>query len=302
MDQVVKIIRPDGVTGTGLYLPGEQVLTCNHVVEGAQGVYVHFHGGEQIEADVLAAEPTIDLALVALRSGPTSLQPAQLSGVSLVASRPQPGEDLVAIGHPLGLEWSVTGGHYNAHRQPGEEPLPRFGINLACPLVQVDVVINPGNSGGPILDGDGQLVGIADSIVNPAAANNIGFAIDGETALGFWAEHREDADLLAPYSCGHHHAQKSVYCPLTGKPVKPLPPIPMPSEQGVRYSCGHVHPPGLTYCPLMGKPAVQLDQIPTGPPAATKVANPPAAVRCTNCGHEYAAKLTACPQCGKPRR
>jgi S1-C subfamily serine protease/tRNA A-37 threonylcarbamoyl transferase component Bud32 len=301
MDQVVKIIRPDGITASGLYLPGDQVITCNHVVEGARGVYVRLHSGEQIEADVLAAEPKLDLALVALRLAPTSLSAEQLSGVSLTAALPQPGEELVAIGHPLGLDWSVTGGHYNAHRNPGEEPLPRFGINLTCPLVQVDVVINAGNSGGPILDARGRLVGIADSIINPAVANNIGFAIDGQTALDFWGEHRDDQAFLEAYSCGHHHPHGLAYCPSTGKPVKPLEAIPMPSESSVRYSCGHSHPAGLTYCPLLGKPAYEIERIPAGPDDGSQAAAPVAVVKCTNCGFEYPAKLAACPQCGKPR-
>jgi S1-C subfamily serine protease/predicted Ser/Thr protein kinase len=302
LDQVVKIVRPDGITGSGLYMPGDQVITCNHVVEGAQGVYVRLHSGEQIEADVLAAELGSDLALVALRATPASLSAERLSGVSLKPGQPEPGEELVAIGHPLGLDWSVTGGHYNAHRQPGEEPLPHFGINLTCPLVQVDVVINAGSSGGPILDGQGRLVGIADSIINPAVANNIGFAIDGETALEFWRQHREDKDFLGPFSCGHHHAQGVTYCPLTGKPIKPLEAIPMPSEQNVRYSCGHSHPSGLTYCPLMGKPAYEIEEIPAGAAGDAPPVAPVSLVKCTNCGFEYPASLASCPHCGKPRR
>jgi hypothetical protein len=196
----------------------------------------------------------------------------------------------------------VTGGHYNALRDPGQEPLPRFGINLTCPLIQVDVAINAGNSGGPILDSDGRLVGIADSVVNPAVANNIGFAIEAATVLGFWGEHRDDGEFLAPYSCGHHHAKGSTYCALTGKPVKALEAIPMPSEKGVRYSCGHIHPPGLAYCPMMGKPAYELDVLPAPPSGVTKAADQIAQVKCTNCGFEYAVKQPACPQCGKPRR
>ncbi len=302
IDQTVKIARPDGITGTGIYLPGNRVITCLHVIDGAQGIYVHFRNGEQIEADAVAVDQKKDLALLAMRSAPQTLGEAQLDGIILSSRSLEPGEDLVAIGHPLGLDWSVSGGHFNAVRQPGEEPLPKFGITLDVPLVQVDVAINAGNSGGPILDEEGHLVGIADSIINPAVANNIGFAIEGDVALRFWRDHEQDSRPLVAYSCVHFHAAEQKYCPLTGKPVKPLEHIAMPTVQAVRYSCGHVHPPGLTYCPLMGKPATEIDEVPEPPGGNLKPVAAPPQVKCTNCGFVYAATLASCPQCGKPRR
>jgi S1-C subfamily serine protease/tRNA A-37 threonylcarbamoyl transferase component Bud32 len=300
IDQVVKITLPGGGSGSGIYLPGAQIMTCLHVVDGEAGVGVHFRTGEQIEADVVATDHKLDLALLKLRKTPGTLTPKQLGGILHEVSDPKPGEVLAAIGHPLGLDWSVTGGHFNAVRRPGEAPLPEFGIALDTPLVQVDVTINAGNSGGPLLDAGGRLVGLADSIINPALANNIGFAIMASTVWDFWKEHREAVKPLVAYNCNHHHPADQTYCPLTGKPIEPLEPVPMPAGGGVRYSCGHVHPPGLAYCPLIGKPAHPVDENMT----ETQVDAPKteAHVTCTNCGHLYPVGLSHCPQCGKPRK
>ncbi len=301
IDYVVKISRPDGGVGSGVYLPGDRILTCLHVVDGAAGLYVRFRSGEQIEADVVAADPLLDLAMLKLRASPTASPAAQAEGLLFEFEPLEPGDTLAAIGHPLGLDWSVTGGHYNALRYPGEQPLPRFGIALNAPLIQVDVSINPGNSGGPIINTAGELVGLADSIINPAVANNIGFAIHGPTAWRFWQDHRSDEEALTAYTCGHHHRAGEAYCPLTGKPAKPVEPVPMPSGGSIPYSCGHLHPPGLTYCPLLGKPARPAEESTqeTRPGLPTE-SEPPG--NCTNCGRAYPAHLPACPACGKPRR
>jgi serine/threonine protein kinase len=299
LNQVVKISRPDGGTGTGIYLPGNQVISCLHVVDGSPGIYVSFRTGEQIEADVAAVDNQLDLALLVLRSTPTTLTDEQLDGIVLHADPVEPGAALAAIGHPLGLDWSVTGGHYNALRQPGEEPLPRFGIALMVPLVQVDVVINAGNSGGPIIDAQGHLVGLADSIINPAVANNIGFAIEGQAVMAFWQQHKGDSVPLVAYSCRHHHAEGERYCPLSGKPIQKADCIPLPTADAVRYSCGHIHEPGLEYCPLLGKPAYEIDEPPEPHAEAVPTIVPPAA--CTNCGHAYPVTSDMCPKCGKPR-
>jgi hypothetical protein len=247
----------------------------------------------------VAADNQLDLALLKLRSTPTTLTGEQLDGIVLHADPVEPGDALAAIGHPLGLDWSVTGGHYNALRLPGEEPLPRFGIALMTPLVQVDVVINAGNSGGPIIDAQGHLIGLADSIINPAVANSIGFAIEGQTVVAFWREHKGDAAPLVAYSCKHHHADGERYCPLTGKPVQKVDPIPMPTADAVRYSCGHIHELGLEYCPLTGKPAYEIDELPETHANIMPTTTPPAA--CTNCGYNYPILAEMCPKCGKPR-
>ncbi len=301
IDQVVKINLAEGGSGSGVYVPGDDILTCLHVVDGSCGVYVRFRTGEQIEADVLATSPAQDLALLHLRHTPATLDASTLNHLVFERVETAPGAPLAAIGHPFGLNWAVTGGHFNGLRMPGEEALARLGITLKTPLVQVDVAINPGNSGGPLIDAAAHLVGLADATINPAMADNIGFAIDGQTAYIFWQRQPANLSPLVAYNCGHHHAADLQYCPLTGRPLKPCTPVPLPAPNSRRYSCGHFHGPGLEFCPLTGKPVHVVGALPdaTASDAPTAVDE---RVTCTNCGKTFPASETACPYCGKQRR
>lgn len=298
LDQVVKVTRASGGAGSGIYLPGDRVVTCLHVVDGAGGIYVRFRTGEQIEADFVAGAPALDLALLALRTSPGTLGSDRLDGLVFEFPTQDAGAPLAAIGHPLDLDWAVTGGHFNGLRQPGDEALRRFGITLNAPLVQVDAAINPGNSGGPLIDDQARLVGLADSVMNPALVNDIGFAIAGRAVFDFWQAHRAASDPLVPYNCGHHHPPGETYCERTGKPITPREPVPMPAPGSVRYSCGHRHAPGLVHCPLTGKPVLALDDSARSEKAADANWQ---IVTCTNCGYDYPQFRDACPHCGKPR-
>jgi len=263
IDQVVKIARPDGSSGSGILMPGELISTALHVVDGAPGVYVTFRTGERIEADVIALQRPFDLALLRLRHKPTTVEVREDPVLRKFDTEPMVhGEPLAAIGHPLGLEWSVTGGHFNGLREPGNEALKRFGISVNCPLIQVDVAVNPGNSGGPIVDLQGRLVGIADSIINPAIANDIGFGIYAPIVHEFYEASRDAEAALIPYSDGQHHPPGLTYNPTTGKPIKPVDRIPMPGEHLVMYSDGKRRPPGLTFDPATGKPVNQVEKPP----------------------------------------
>lgn len=304
IDQVVKIMRPDGGVGSGFYLPGDNIVTALHVVDGAPGIAIRFRTGERIEADVVAAGAEFDLALLKLRNTPTSLNADQLDGMSFEQAPLDLGEALAAIGHPLGLDWSVTGGHFNGLRQPGEDPLPRFGITLETALVQVDVAINAGNSGGPIIDGGARLVGVADSIINPAIANNIGFAIAGGTVNRFWEANRDQTEPLLPYSDGHHHPPGMTHDPYTGKPIKPVDPVEMPDIKGptVRCSnCEQMIAADAEYCNYCGKPNTQFDK-PDDKTPADQRPTAIATVSCTNCGYLFPDHMHHCPQCGKACR
>ena len=159
------------------------------------------------------------------------------------------------------------------------------------------MAINPGNSGGPVIDEDGRLVGVASNVINPAFADNVGFAIAGATAYRFWQDHKDIDVALLPYTCGHHHPAQLSFCPDTGKPIKPAKTITIYDNSMVAYTCGHHHAPGLEYCPNTGKPIEPADGSDTPYVEAGK-AEP---VTCSNCGTSYAASLAFCPHCGKPR-
>lgn len=257
MDQVVKIDRPDNSSGSGLALDYHLVITALHVVDGSPGIQVLFRNGATVTADVVAIDRNTDLALLRLRQRP-------LVGLEELPKRDfeaEPlihGELLAAIGHPLGLDWSVTGGYYNGLRDPQHHALKRFGIKVNCQLIQVDVAVNPGNSGGPIIDLDGRIVGLADSIVNPAIANDIGFGIYGPVMYRFIDENKDAETPLIPYNDGQHHRPGLRFHPTTGKPITPIDKIEPPNQGLVAYDDGKERQPGLKYDPATGKPIKEV--------------------------------------------
>jgi hypothetical protein len=295
---VIKIEREDGSIGSGLITEDGIIITCEHVIRGAKALQIKLRDGPKITAEVIAADPRFDLA---------ALRPKFPTGSELISNLPKgahlvqvaltEGQDLVAIGHPLNLEWSVTGGHYNAKRQEGE--ISQLGINLKTPLLQVDVVINQGNSGGPLVDMSGHVVGLATAIIDPAKANNIGFVIPVDTVMRFREALGPDVSTtpaLVPFSCGHYHAPVTKWCDITGKSIHPVGEMPQEKVQGeMPYSCGHSHPPGLNFCPITGKPVRPVDS--SIPGAADKTSR--ALIR-YNCGHDHPNGLSWCPETGRP--
>jgi S1-C subfamily serine protease len=154
------IIREDGV-----------ILTNEHVVRGARAVRVGLADGRDFEAQVLGADPSIDIAI--LRVAARGLPAAPLGD----SDRLEPGQSAIAIGNPLGLERSVTRGVVSAVNRS-----PR-GLGMD-EMVQTDAAINVGNSGGPLLDSQGRVIGINTVIIrgDPRApyagqAVGLGFAV-----------------------------------------------------------------------------------------------------------------------------
>jgi len=307
IDSVVKIVRPDGGSGSGILLPEGRVVTCLHVVDGAPGLYIVTRAGGKAEADVVALDADVDLALLTVRNGADGVHAAAVHPPSGEPPNPEPGEMIAAIGHPLGLDWAVAGGHYNGLRQPGDEAIRRFGITLDCPVVHVDVAINPGNSGGPLIDAEGRLIGLADAILNPALVNNVGFAIDASTVWGFVARNKEASTAWQAYNDGHHYPAGLSHSPATGRPIQPAEAVPMALFEGNIVRCSNCHtlyPSQERACPQCGKRNTSGQRTGTSPLSRTRTVVAPVSeelVTCSNCHTEYPASETHCPQCGKPR-
>ncbi|QIX27676.1 PDZ domain-containing protein [Nocardioides sp. JQ2195] len=163
-----------GATGSGFFLDKQgHVVTNNHVVaEAADGgkITVVDHQGKRYPATVVGRSPVYDLAVLDVE-GITSVQPASLGSSKDL----EVGEQVVAIGSPLGLSSTVTSGIVSALNRPvttgGGEDSQSF-INA----VQTDAAINPGNSGGPLVNLSGQVVG-----VNSAIATTGGSSLGGES-------------------------------------------------------------------------------------------------------------------------
>jgi serine protease Do len=165
--------------GTGFILsPDGYILTNNHVVEGVDRIEVIFSDRSQAEARIVGQDPKTDLALIRVE-GRSDLHALPLGDSDQVL----PGDWVVAIGNPFGLEHTVTAGIVSAKgRDIGQGPYDDF--------IQTDAAINPGNSGGPLLDLRGEVVGI-NTAINPQA-NTIGFAVPINMAKEILPQLREE--------------------------------------------------------------------------------------------------------------
>jgi serine protease Do len=144
------------------------ILTNNHVVAGADEVWVQLTDERRFEAKVVGSDPSTDVAVVRLTRPPSDLRPVQIGNSEQV----RVGDYVLAIGNPLGLGQTVTMGIVSAkNRMLGGR------INQYEDFIQTDAAINQGNSGGPLFNFKGEVIGINSAILNPAVAMNIGFAI-----------------------------------------------------------------------------------------------------------------------------
>ena len=153
--------------GSGFVISSDgYILTNNHVVDEANQIKIKLADGKEYDAKVVGRDPKTDLALLKAE-GASSLQPLQLGDSESL----KVGSWVVAIGSPFGLEQTVTAGIVSAKgRVIGSGPYDNF--------IQTDASINPGNSGGPLLNTEGQVVGINTAIFSQGGGNvGIGFAI-----------------------------------------------------------------------------------------------------------------------------
>jgi serine protease Do len=161
--------------GTGMIIDESgHILTNNHVVTGASSINVVLADGNAYPAKVVGTDPKTDLAVI--RISAKNLPPAVTFGDS---DKMQVGEWVVAIGHPRGLYQTVTQGIISAkHRQGITEP------SNYQDFLQTDAAINPGNSGGPLLNLNGEVIGVNAAIASQSGGfEGIGFAIPGNMAV-----------------------------------------------------------------------------------------------------------------------
>ena len=155
-------------TGSGIVLDKSgNILTNAHVIEGASQIQVTFSDGQTAAATVSGASTTADLAVVHVSVSASSLHPLVLGDSNAV----RVGDAAYAIGAPFGLAESMTAGIVSGLNRSN----PSTGLTG---LIQTDARINPGNSGGALLNGQGQVIGVNDSIESPIAGSvGVGFAI-----------------------------------------------------------------------------------------------------------------------------
>jgi putative serine protease PepD len=143
------------------------ILTNSHVVFGQQLIIVTLDDGNKVVARPLGVDPILDLAVLQVPTPPEGLPSAPLGDSNTI----EIGEEVLAIGNPLGLEQTLTRGIISGLNRI----LPESPLSITIPLIQTDAAINLGNSGGPLLNRCGEVIGINASTI--LGAQNIGFAV-----------------------------------------------------------------------------------------------------------------------------
>lgn len=166
-------------SGTGVIIDQSgSILTALHVVTNTFKIEVQFFDDTQTQASIIATEPANDIALLRPRDLPSQVVPATLGGGVNV------GDEAFVVGNPFGLRDTLTAGVISAVGRGITDP--KTGQTMQD-LIQFDAAVNPGNSGGPLLDRNGEVVGIVTSLLNPTDQDvfiGIGFAMPIATAGG----------------------------------------------------------------------------------------------------------------------
>lgn len=158
--------------GSGFVFSSDgKVLTNAHVVEGASQVRVTLPDGRQFDGEVLGADSLTDIAVIQIPADNLPTPPIGNADTLF------PGEWAIAIGNPLGLSNTVTAGIISATGRSSNEI---GATDKRVNFIQTDAAINPGNSGGPLLNQQGQVIGVNTAVI--ARAQGLGFAIPINTA------------------------------------------------------------------------------------------------------------------------
>jgi Flp pilus assembly protein TadD len=177
LPELVRRIKPSAVAietydargdklsrGSGFFIEVDRVVTNRHVIEGAYRAEVHSSAGNTFPVKgVLAVDAEGDIALLKIDAPAGLIRPLSLDRTS-----PQEGESVVVIGNPFGLEGSVTNGIVSAVRD-----IPTFGR-----IIQITAPISPGSSGSPVVNMQGQVIGVA--TLQVTGGQSINFAIPSE--------------------------------------------------------------------------------------------------------------------------
>lgn len=164
------VVLANGSLGTAVLVArGGLAVTNAHVVGESKTVQVVRHDGTRSPALVVMSDAVEDLALIRISSVPDSITPAEFR-----LEPPRVGSEVYAVGHPLGLGWTISRGIVSGLPVMDERP-----------MVQTDTPISPGNSGGPLLGTQGHIVGIVTEKLNGGGAENIAFARPSLVVVNF---------------------------------------------------------------------------------------------------------------------
>lgn len=166
IDNVIKSVvsvRTDVGQGTGFIITDDGYIVTNaHVLAGGSEVHSITYELEMIETEFIGYDLVLDIALLKIPGNPVALEFGDSDDVQI-------GEKVIAIGNPLGLQFSVTEGIVSAVNRAGPN-----GLNA---YIQTDAALNPGNSGGPLINKEGDVIGI-NNFKAGGGSENIGFALE----------------------------------------------------------------------------------------------------------------------------
>jgi serine protease DegQ len=173
--------KPDA-TGSGVVIDAKgDILTNLHVIRSTDRWVVTFWDGSKSEASVVNVQPENDLAVIRAKSSPDDLKPATLASTGGL----NPGDTVVAVGFPFGIGPSVSAGVIAGLKREFVDPDRKDDGGHLTNLIQFDAAANPGNSGGPLVNRDGEVVGIVTAILNPTGQHvfaGVAFAVPIENA------------------------------------------------------------------------------------------------------------------------
>ena len=163
-----------GGIGSGVVISDQgDILTSLHVVADATDIRLIFPDGSKSTARVIVEQPENDIAVLRPEEPPAELAPAVLGNPNAMRI----GDEAFVVGHPLGLYGSMSVGVISGFDRSFR---PQNSDQRLHGLIQIDAAVNPGNSGGPLLNRDGQVVGIVAALANPTEQDvfiGIGFAV-----------------------------------------------------------------------------------------------------------------------------
>ncbi len=173
--------KPDSM-GTGVVITEKgDILTNLHVIRSTDRWVVTFWDGSKSDAMLVNIQPENDLAVIRAKKPPDELKPATLASTGGI----NPGDPVVAVGFPFGLGPSVSAGVVAGLKREFVDTDRKDGEARLTNLIQFDAAVNPGNSGGPLVNREGEVVGIVTAIFNPTGQHvfaGMAFAVPIENA------------------------------------------------------------------------------------------------------------------------
>tara|TARA_B100000700_G_scaffold275607_1_gene321556 strand:+ start:145 stop:1554 length:1410 start_codon:yes stop_codon:yes gene_type:complete len=163
--------RKTSALGSGFIInKNGTVITNNHVIKGAEDIFVRVNGDKEYKAKIVGADPLSDLAVLKIQSEDKFI-PVKFGD----SDKARIGDWVIAIGNPFGLGGTVTSGIVSARNRS-------IGLSRYEDFIQTDASINQGNSGGPLFNLDGDVIGINTAILGQSGSIGIGFAIPSNSA------------------------------------------------------------------------------------------------------------------------